>query len=192
MKLSHSTTTKPIGGRIKQRVSDFKVKEITLDGRTCETSFDENGSSPTILQTIPIQPSREFSQLHLDLEKFNVDEYNAVRIISRFLGTSKKRLGFAGVKDKRGITSQRISIFNPDIERLQKFGSKNIKLSNPEWKNERIEIGNLTGNKFEIIIRNIELKEKELKKTINQCLKQMKKGIPNFFGEKRFGGIRNI
>ncbi|MDO8538434.1 MAG: tRNA pseudouridine(13) synthase TruD [archaeon] len=192
MKQSFSTTSKPIGGRIKQRISDFKVREITLDGTICETTFDENANSARTMQTIPAQPDREYSQLHLILEKFNTDEFNAVRILTRFIGTSKKRIGFAGVKDKRGITSQKISFFNPNIERLQKMNLKYIKLSNPEWKKERIEIGDLKGNEFEVTIRNIEGKEKEIKKTIEDCFKQLQKGIANYFGEQRFGGIREV
>ena len=34
--------------------------------------------------------------------------------------------------------------------------------------------------------------EKELAKTTEQCLRQMEKGVANYFGEQRFGGIREI
>lgn len=192
MKYAYTTTTKPINGILKHRISDFIVREITMNGRICATTFDSNANSNTKLETLSPQPDREFSQLHMDLEKFNTDEFNAVRILTRFIGTSKKRIGFAGVKDKRAITSQRISFFNPNLERLQKMNLKYIKLSNPEWSKERIEIGDLKGNEFEITIRNISIEEKELKKTIEACFKQMEKGIANYFGEQRFGGIREV
>ncbi len=126
------------------------------------------------------------------MEKFNYDQNNAIRIISRGLMVSNKRLGFAGMKDKRAITVQKISLWNPDIEKVKNFRSRYIDLRDAQWSNKRIELGDLQGNAFEIAIRGIDAQKKDLEKTIKECFKQMKNGIPNFFGNQRFGGIRQI
>ncbi len=186
------TTTAPIEGEIKRKISDFLVKEITLEGKTLEIkSFfgDEKKETKT---KWPERPDEKKEHLILTMEKFNYDMNNAVRIISRILRVSNKRIGFAGMKDKRAISVQKISIWKPDLIVLKNFRSRYIDMRDPEWSGKRIELGDLSGNAFEIIIRNIQMEKKELKKTITDCFKQMKKGIPNFFGSQRFGGIRQV
>ncbi len=186
----YTTTTPGIGGRIKRRISDFIVKEITLNGTTLENkvfgTWEEKREQPLELT------ESEKEQLHLSMEKFNLDTNNAIRRISRAMRSSPKRIGYAGMKDKRGITVQKISLWKPDLELLKNFKSRYVSLSEPEWHDERIDIGKLKGNKFEITIREIEIPEEELRKIIEKCFKEMENGVINYFGEQRFGGIREI
>ncbi len=192
MKTHYSTTTKGFKGRIKRRYSDFIVEEIKKNGEKCKIErFDNQNNENKKPAQVP-ENSEKLEQLHFDLEKINTDLTLALKIISRFLGCSQKRIGYAGLKDKRAITCQRISIWKPNIERLEKLNLRGIELRNGSWGKKRIELGDLKGNSFTITIRDIDLNEKELKKRINKCFKEMKKGIPNYFGEQRFGGMRQI
>ncbi len=188
-----STSCKGIGGQIKRRYTDFVVEEIRSGGRVCRARrFPEKGTHLEERVSVPKNP-RGMQQLHLDLEKINKDTNFVIREITRFLQCSKKRFGYAGMKDKRAVTCQRISLFKPNIERLQDFGSRGIQLRNAKWSNERIDLGMLKGNRFTVVIRDIDLEEKEVKKRVRVCLKEMpQNGIANYFGEQRFGGIRQI
>jgi TruD family tRNA pseudouridine synthase len=159
--LPFSTHTLGIGGRIKARYSDFVVEEVLNNGSVCEvTTFLEKGfdAIPTPLK-IPPKPEGK-DHVHLDLEKINKDFSNIVKRLSRFARVSKKRIGYAGLKDRRGITCQRISIFQPDPELLQKFHIKGVELRNPSWEKERIELGDHSENRFTITIRNSNPKQK--------------------------------
>jgi tRNA pseudouridine13 synthase len=188
----YSTSCKGIGGQIKRRYTDFVVEEILENGKICEAKrFTVNGSQQEERLSVP-KKQGEKDQLLLDLEKINKDTNFVIRTVSRFLQCSKKRIGYAGLKDKRAVTCQRISLFKPNLERLALFESRGIQLRNPKWSNKRIELGMLAGNRFTVTIRDIELPEKELRKRIEDCFKQMRKGIANYFGEQRFGGIRQI
>lgn len=196
MTVPFSTQSPGIGGSIKQRYADFIVEEIQLDGskRRAERFLKEDGfKSPSLIE-LPEKPGdRKFSQLHCDLEKVNCDTNNAISRLSRSIGCSKKRVGYAGLKDKRAITCQRISLFNPDLERLRQFHSPVLDLRNFEWKQERIEIGNLKRNAFTIIIRNIDGEKNEIHIKLEKLLKEIgSNGVANYFGEQRFGGIRNV
>jgi len=188
--LHYTTTTKGIGGVIKRRISDFLVHEIPLDRTQLQNrAFGEwEGVKEQELSI----PKKDGQYLHITMEKFNLDTNEALRRVSRALYMSPKRIGYAGMKDKRAITSQRISIWNPEVERLKNFKSRYVALYDPLWKDEKIEIGNLQGNEFEITIREIPLAENELQKITEQCFLQMQKGVANYFGEQRFGGIRQI
>ena len=53
-------------------------------------------------------------------------------------------------------------------------------------------IGMLRGNKFTIVIRNMEGNEEDIRKKIDEFALQLGQGVPNYFGEQRFGGYREI
>ena len=188
-----STKAEGIGGRIKRRYTDFVVEEVRPDGRVCEAKrFVEGGSHESENVSVP-ERKEGFDQLHLDLEKINKDTNFVIKQLSRYLQCSRKRIGYAGMKDKRAVTCQRVSLFKPDVDRVQEFWSKGIQLSNASWEKERIELGNLKGNRFLVKVRDIDLDEEEIVKRVNACFEEMEKeGIANFFGEQRFGGIRQI
>ena len=71
-----------------------------------------------------------------------------------------------------------------------KIELKDVKIYNISKSSKRIELGNHKGNKFEIIIRDIDLDKNEIEKRIISVFKEMEKGIPNLFGPQRFGDIR--
>src|SRR3989344_3766580 len=117
------TSSKGSGGRIKKLASDFKVKEVGLEKKTCKIlAFNDDSSKNSFENNWP-QKEAGKDQLVLTMEKFNLDQNNAIRIISRILGTSHQRIGYAGMKHKRAITSQKISIWNPDYDKIKNFKS---------------------------------------------------------------------
>ncbi|MEW6294876.1 MAG: tRNA pseudouridine(13) synthase TruD [Candidatus Diapherotrites archaeon] len=187
----YSTSTPGIKGRIKQRIADFNVKEIGLNGKVCGITLDEKKLSEFMPLIVPENPEKK-DYLILTMEKFNLDLNEAIKRIARFNYLSHKRISYAGMKDKRAITSQKISFYRPDPERLEQFKSKFVRLREPEWSEKKIEIGDLNGNIFEITVRDIELSEIETKKRLSDCIAEMKEGIANYFGEQRFGGVRQV
>lgn len=214
-----STKSQGIGGEIKRRYADFLVEEIQTDNskRKVERFNNENASENATPIKIPEKPKNDsknlasenydsnekrdskhsensaYDHLHCDLEKINEDTHSAVARLARFFHLSKTRIGFAGLKDKRAITCQRISMYQPDVSIIEKFRSKRIDLRNFSWEKNKIEIGDLRGNAFTIIIRNIDFDITETDKSLGVSLKEIEQnGVANFFGEQRFGGIRNI
>ena len=190
----YSTSCRGIGGKIKLRYSDFIVEEITDHGIAEVKRFlQEDALNKATPIAVPEKPEdREQSQLLCELEKYNADENFVMRRLSRFLQLSRKRLGYAGMKDKRAITSQFITMFSPDIEKLELFQSRTIDIRPLKWQQERIEIGCLKGNRFTITIRSLELDEDELRKRMEDFFREAENGIANFFGEQRFGGVRQV
>ncbi len=189
--MQYYTKTPGIGGQIKRRFADFVVEEIAPSGEICKVEcFNENGVIDKPVEWPDMHA--DFDQLIVIMEKFNVDLNNAVSRVARSMGFSKNRIGYAGMKDKRAITAQRISLWQPDIKKLKNFRSRQVVLRSPHWEKDRIEIGDLKGNKFTINIRDLKLGKDELEKIILGCFEEMKEGIPNYFGEQRFGGARNI
>lgn len=177
----YKSKTDGIGGRIKQTPEDFIVEEITPEGRILEVDIASEGDAGG---------KKEY--LHFTLQKYNWDTMRAVKMISNRLHVSRKRFGFAGTKDRRALTTQRVSVWNTTVEDLERVRIKDIILKDPKYQDERITLGDLWGNRFTIVIRDLELGEDALRERINSTLKELGGRIPNFFGVQRFGTIRPV
>lgn len=138
---------------IKQIPEDFLVKEVN------DIKLDQNGNYSYFI-----------------LKKKDYTTERAVSAIADYLKIDRKKIGYAGSKDKKALTEQMIS-----IQRFNK--TKNIKLKDIEFiyrgkGNERISLGDLKGNKFIIAVRNLD--KKEIK------INSKTQSIPNYFDEQRF------
>ncbi|MCK4327613.1 MAG: tRNA pseudouridine(13) synthase TruD [Candidatus Diapherotrites archaeon] len=152
---------------IKQSPQDFVVEEITLDGEVLEVGKEYSFSGG------------EGEHLVFVLEKTNWATMGAMKELGKRLHCSEKRLGFAGTKDRRAVTTQRCSAWNVKKEELDKVNIKDITLK-PLCYGERVGLGDLWGNRFTITVREFDGEGK------------MPEKIPNFFGPQRFGGQRPI
>jgi len=169
------TSTRGIHGKLRTAVEDFFVEEI---------SNVENFSPE-------VKNFQALEYTHFILEKKNWNTVDAVKALARSLGVSHKRFGYAGTKDKRALTRQRVAAWKIEPEQLASVKIKDIVLSDFKKCSERISLGSLLGNRFRIAIRNINFKEKELKEILSETAKQLnERGTPNYFGYQRFGIIR--
>jgi tRNA pseudouridine13 synthase len=119
------------------------------------------------------------------LTKENLNTIDAIKIISSIINIPLKNIGYAGLKDKKAITTQFISLPNAkNISAEYNFSSESfrLKLSKIGFRNEKIFPGCLSNNKFEITIRN--LKKYNILKNKNK--KELPNHYVNFFGEQRF------
>jgi tRNA pseudouridine13 synthase len=164
-----TTTSTGIGGKLRERIEDFIVDEIPK-----HTDLAENG---------------EYT--HFNLEKKNWETISAVRAIARSLGVSYKRFGYAGNKDRRAVTTQRIAAWQIEQEQLMKVELDGIRLYGFTKSNSRISLGDSEGNRFKITIRNPELRGQELEASMKAASEQIEiAGVPNYFGYQRFGTVR--
>ncbi|MCX8158227.1 MAG: tRNA pseudouridine(13) synthase TruD [Candidatus Diapherotrites archaeon] len=186
----YASSTSGIDGEIKRRISDFIVEEVSEEHVCSIKAFSDKEKKEIEFKDIENSDNKKY--LILELEKYNMDLNYAIRKIARWLQSSRYIIGFAGVKDKRAITCQRISIKEPDIKRLKEFKSRYISLRPICWSDNQIEIGMLEGNIFKVTIRKIEIKEEEIERRVKECFKEISNGVPNYFGSQRFGGIRGL
>ena len=187
MKYELLTSSKGIGGSIKETPEDFIVEEIHKDG-VCTIDYKIGERVRDFFSTF----KKKKEHTHFVLIKRNYNTFRAINLISKRVRLSKKRFGVAGNKDKVAVTAQRVSVWNVPISKLIKIRIKEITLKDFEYSNKRIQPGNLLGNRFTIRIKNIKLSREEIEKRVNEFSTQIKKGLPNFFGPQRFGIIRNI
>jgi tRNA pseudouridine13 synthase len=163
------TDSSGCGGVIKSCAEDFIVSEV----------FEELG----------YEGGR---YLELDGEKPNWDTHHLVHEMARRLCISQKRFGWAGTKDKRAVTSQRISIMNLDESELTKINLPDLRIKVLGRTNRAVGLGDLLGNSFRITIRELCCPDPAARMTgiTEEIVKQG--GVPNYFGVQRFGDIRPV
>ena len=93
------------------------------------------------------------------------------------------------MKDKWALTSQRVSLWRGKMNTLAHLELPDMFLKDFEFKDDRITLGNSSGNQFTIIVRNIPKDDEVILRTLRSFEKEVKtKGIPNLFGPQRLGG----
>jgi tRNA pseudouridine13 synthase len=170
--LMYYVTPQPgIGGRIKQLVEDFVVREITPEGivlpiqalKGIEQDNQNGDYTSAVGDGIMPAPYTVFY-----LQKYDWDNHRLIRILSRRLKTSRKRFSFAGTKDRRALTIQRMSAWKIPPERLLWLRIKDVKILNPVYANKPVKLGDLWGNNFTVIIRDI--RESKIEIEIEQAI----------------------
>jgi tRNA pseudouridine13 synthase len=136
--------------------------------------------------------------LHFTLYKENVDTSQALRHIAHHLGISTRQLQYAGTKDKRAVTLQRIAVRGVDPERLAKINlisMRNgcVKVGDMAFSPDGVTLGRLLGNTFEVVLREVSGRA-PFSVTPEQLLDLrralQKSGFVNYFGHQRFGTTR--
>lgn len=181
--MKYFTSSRGIGGRLRQRISDFSVEEIPPQN-ILHVQFEKK------LKEKKFGPAGEHTIFWM--EKFNWDTHQALRALAEKLHASPSRFGIAGTKDKRAITRQRVSAWKISQEQLEKIKIRDIKLYDFEPADKKLQLGDSGGNKFEIITRDIGLGREEIEKMLSETFSQLQNGVPNIFGPQRFGEVRKI
>lgn len=134
-------------------------------------------------------PLYEFSgsgeHLIIHLQKKSLSTNEILKIISSTLGISIKEIGYAGLKDKQGLTSQYISINKKYSQNLHKIEDQNIKILDTFLHNNKIKLGHLKGNKFFIRLKKVS--KVDALKLEQALLNIATNGFLNYFGYQRFG-----
>ena len=94
--------------------------------------------------------------LILEVEKRDWDTHHLIRELARQLRISQRRFSWAGTKDKRAVTKQRISIMNLQESNLNRITLPDINIRVLGRTNRNIGLGDLLGNRFRIRIREID------------------------------------
>ena len=120
------------------------------------------------------------------LYKENLDTMAAVSIISKMVKTKGGTFSYAGTKDRRACTTQLVSAHRVDPFVLTDLNKRlrNICIGNLSVCEQTLKLGQLYGNRFQIILRDVQADDGSIEELCNS-LKQ--KGFINYFGKQRFG-----
>jgi len=169
--LYYMTDCDGTGGRLKKEPQDFVVEEIA----------DEHPRSENGRYTIA------------DITSTNWETNRLIRLLSRSMRISREKVGFAGTKDKRAVTTQRMS-FECEPSKLDLVELEDIQINHVFRSDRPVRMGDLKGNRFTINVRDTDTSPAETKDTVSKILAEIQEtgGFPNYYGIQRFGIARPV
>ncbi len=165
-----STALPGTGGSIKLHQDDFQVEEIPL---------------------YPFAGVGEHA--YLLIEKRGISTYTAISILAKAIGRRSVDFGYAGLKDAQAVTRQWISIEHEPNSRFEKLELPTIRIIEQTRHRNKLKLGHLAGNRFTVRIRHEDWDKApsmlavahDRASAVFQALSTS--GVPNFFGQQRFG-----
>lgn len=121
------------------------------------------------------------------LEKTGANTEWAARQLAKACQVPPRQVGYAGLKDRHGITGQWFSVQLPRVSETETINAAlpaNLRVKESHWHHKKLRTGALQGNSFVITLRHVQ-GDRNAAEVILQQLKN--KGFPNFFGRQRFG-----
>jgi tRNA pseudouridine13 synthase len=151
-----------VGGVIKQRHEDFFVQEIPL-----------------------YEPSGAGEHVYCEIQKVGIPTFEAINRIAAALQVSTRDIGYAGLKDAKAISRQVLSILGTTEQSVMDLRVPDITVQWASRHGNKLRLGHLAGNRFAIKIRNVNPTDVVKLRPMLDLME--KRGVPNFFGEQRFG-----
>ncbi len=151
-----------IGGLLKQQPGDFEVEEIP--------AYLPNGAG---------------EHLFLWIEKTGITTEQLTKHLVQTLRIPHRDIGVAALKDRHAVTRQFISVPAKSAENLAAVETAQVKVLSATLHQNKLRTGHLRGNRFSILLRDTLPNAAEIATQIASRLQQS--GVPNYFGEQRFG-----
>ncbi|OWO99807.1 hypothetical protein B2J93_6862 [Marssonina coronariae] len=138
--------------------------------------------------------------LHFTLYKENKDTMEVISFIASRLKIKPKDFNFAGTKDRRAATVQRVSVRRQKAQSLARLNNQLLgsRIGNFKYEKHGLELGELSGNQFHITLRDchfgddakltVEARMELGNNVVGQAVKHLgEHGFLNYFGLQRFG-----
>lgn len=141
-----------------------------------------------IVDEVPAYPaSGSGDHVFVHVEKRGLTTPQAVQAIARALGIKERDIGVAGMKDRRAVTRQWLSLPPPITpEAARALSLAEIRVLDATRHNHKLRTGHLRGNRFILRITHCDVDAAARARAILERLSQPP-GAPNWYGEQRFG-----
>ena len=156
-------------GKMRVRLEDFQVDE--------QLGFCPTGSGEHVF---------------LQIRKRGLNTAWVAAELARLAGLRPMDVGYAGLKDRHAVTTQWFSVYlrgkpEPDWASLV---SSELEILEAIRHRKKLRPGALRANCFKLLIREL---DGDLEDCSRRLARAGKEGVPNYFGEQRFGrAFRNL
>lgn len=162
--------------RLKSEPEDFLVEELATKGFLAS-----------------IEDSMDADYLVVRARKRDCAHFDMLRALSRRFKLPGSEIGVGGIKDRRAVTTQLVTLRNAQRVRDAFVSSRSVELDPATGSasvellgssRRRMSIGALFGNRFSIVARDLSTDERTAAESSAKALLLV---VPNYFGRQRFG-----
>lgn len=122
---------------------------------------------------------------YLWIEKTNANTDWVADQLARYAGVPAKDIGYAGLKDRRAVTRQWFSVPRWNTPSWSGLDVDGVKIVDVQRHLRKLRRGAHRANTFKILLRHDELFDAQA--VDNRLAVIRTAGVPNYFGEQRFG-----
>jgi tRNA pseudouridine13 synthase len=152
-----------LAARFRASPEDFQVDELP--------SFEASGAGEHLLLTV---------------RKRGQNTATIAKRLAQWAGIGEMDVGYAGLKDRHAVTTQRFSVrlpkkVAPDLALLE---ADDLQVVESHWHSRKLPRGALAGNRFTLVLREVQGEPAAIEARLHAIAAG---GLPNYFGEQRFG-----
>jgi tRNA pseudouridine13 synthase len=138
-----------------------------------------------VFEQLPFSPIGEGEHLFIYIRKTGANTVFVARELAKYFKVKEQLVSYAGLKDRFAVTEQWFGVHVPGKQAydLQDLVIEGVEVLEYARHNKKLRTGALTGNRFELILRNVT----NVKALLNRWNDIVEQGVPNYFGEQRFG-----
>jgi tRNA pseudouridine13 synthase len=170
-----------IGGRLRDRFEDFVVEEIRPSGEVLEYGAWPTETTVDETEHIGGSPSK---YVQFTAQKMGLSTLDLATILAAAVKVPRHLVGYAGLKDKRAVTVQAMSLPVQAFKSLQKARLSRIAIREPQYVRRPVQIGDLWGNRFTVMLKGAEV---DCHAALDFANSLDRHPILNYFGVQRFG-----
>jgi len=163
----------------------FGNPEVAGDFRTTPEDF-------VVDEFLGFEPSGEGEHVYLQVRKRNNNTAWIVKLLARLADVKPMDVGYCGLKDRNAVTKQWFSVYLPKGEEpnWSDINDDTVEVLKVSRHNKKLRRGTHVCNHFQIRLRNL---SGALESLPERLAKIESLGVPNYFGEQRFGrGAQNL
>lgn len=155
---------------------------------TATARFKQQAEDFVVVEDLGYPLSGDGEHQFILVEKVNANTAFVAEALAKYTGLPLRSVTYAGRKDKYAVTRQWFGLHAPgkaDFD-FSGFSLPGVQILSQTRHNRKLKTGQLKGNRFTIVLRDVEHADDMVKRltTIKD------KGVPNYFGEQRFGVVR--
>ena len=140
-----------------------------------------------VFEELGFEPSGDGEHACLLIEKTALNTLDVQKLLAELAGVPRRDVGFSGLKDRNAVTRQWFTVglagrAAPDWRRLE--GQHSLQVLQVDRHRRKLRRGVHRGNRFELTLRRLQCSQESLELRLQTVREQ---GVPNYFGEQRFG-----
>ena len=137
-------------------------------------------------EVLGFEPSGQGEHLFLIIEKRGANTVWVAQQLARWAGVAEHAVGYAGLKDRHALTRQAFTVHLPGREppALETLTIEGVRVLSQHRHQRKLPRGALRGNRFTLTLRDVAGERDAIEARLAQIAAR---GVPNAFGEQRFG-----
>jgi len=168
----------------------YLTSDLAGTGGALRTSDDDFA----VDEQLPYQPSGAGDHVFARIEKRGLTSPAAAQALARALGVRDRDIGIAGMKDRRAVTRQWMSL-PPPVTPEQVLavtlaadgpGGGELRILEAHRHPHKLRTGHVRTNRFVLRVRGVDASAGDRARAVLDALAQPP-GAPNWYGEQRFG-----